>query len=145
VSIIKWGIDFYTGLPEIDLQHQKLVALANQLSEVPADQHDDLERAFHELNDYIHEHFALEERMMDEAHVAVAHFEYHKIAHELFKARITDLWNAREDDSVTTLEQLLAFLTTWIFQHILYTDKKMALELHTKLGTEAPHNMFTHF
>jgi hemerythrin len=40
---------------------------------------------------------------------------------------------------------MLEFLKSWILQHILQTDRTMAGEVHEKMGTEAPHNMFTHF
>jgi hemerythrin len=145
MSIIQWGIDFYTGLPDIDNQHQKLVALANRLSDVPLDQPDDLEQAFIDLRNYVQQHFSLEERMMEEACVDAGHFQYHKRAHALFAAKVSELWDARASGSGHTMEQLLAFLTTWILQHILHTDQKMALEIHTRLGTSAPHNMFAHF
>ena len=39
----------------------------------------------------------------------------------------------------------LRFLMAWLREHILHTDRNMALDIHTKLGTEAPHNQFAHF
>jgi len=37
------------------------------------------------------------------------------------------------------------FSPGWLVEHILHTDRKMALEIHTRMGTQAPHNMFAHF
>lgn len=145
MSIIQWGVDFYTGLPDVDRQHLKLVALANRLSEVADDQPEALDQAFRELQDYILEHFSLEERLMEEAKIDADHLKYHKHAHALFVAKITELWDARNRGSGQTLEEMLIFLTSWILQHILQTDRRMAIEVHAKLGTSAPHNMFTHF
>lgn len=145
MSIIQWGVDLYTGLPEVDQQHNQLVALTNRLSEVSRDDPEALEAAFRQLQDYVVQHFSLEERLMDEARISPEHIRYHKHAHALFVARVGELWQARNADAGKTLEELLAFLTSWILQHILQTDRKMAQEIHASLGTEAPHNMFTHF
>jgi len=145
MAVINWGVDFYTGLHEVDCQHQKLFALVNRLSAVPGDDPVALDEAFRELSDYAKEHFTLEERMMEEAGIDAEHFSYHKNAHALFIRKLTELWEARNDASANTTEKMLGFLTTWILQHILHTDRRMALEVHDKLGTNAPHNMFTHF
>lgn len=145
MGIIEWNVNFYTGLPEVDSQHQRLVALANRLSEVDRDQPEVLEQAFQELRDYARDHFSEEERLMAEAGIDPEHLRYHKNAHALFVSRLSGLWAARQDATGETMAKLLDFLTTWILQHILHTDRKMALEVHERLGTRAPHNMFTHF
>lgn len=145
MSFIQWDINFFTGLPEVDRQHNKLVALTNRLSEVPADTPEALDLAFAELRDYIAEHFSLEERLMEEAGIDAEHFAYHKQAHALFVARVAELWEARNRGEGKSLQEMLDFLKTWILQHILQTDRKMAREIHARLGTDAPHNMFTHY
>jgi hemerythrin len=145
MSFIEWGVDFYTGLPDVDLQHKKLVALANRLSKVSEADPALIAQAFQELKDYVLEHFSLEERLMDEAKISPDHIKYHKHAHAIFVAKIAELWEARDEDNGQTLNVMLEFLKSWILQHILQTDRKMASEVHGKLGSEAPHNMFTHF
>jgi len=143
MSVIEWGIHFYTGLEEVDRQHQRLIALANRLSEVADGQPEVLDQAFGELRDYARDHFSLEERMMEESQVDAELFRHHKHAHELFVLKLTDLWEARGKDPDLAMRELLDFLRTWIYQHILLTDRRMAMEIHMKRGTEAPHNMFT--
>jgi hemerythrin-like metal-binding protein len=145
MGFIEWNVNFYTGLPEVDQQHNKLVALANRLSEMPEEDAAVLDQAFQELKDYIVEHFTLEERLMEEARIDVVHFRYHKNAHALFVAKIAALWDERDSGTGQTLPEMLDFLKSWIMQHILQTDRKMAHEVHDKMGTSAPHNMFTHF
>lgn len=145
MAFIEWNVNFYTGLPDVDQQHNKLVGLANRLSETPEYEVESLEQAFRELHAYIVEHFTLEEQLMEEAGVDGDHFTYHKNAHQLFVAKISDLWDERNEDAGQTLADMLDFLKTWIMQHILLTDRRMAHEIHNKMGTEAPHNMFTHF
>jgi hemerythrin len=145
MSLIQWGVDFYTGLPDIDEQHRRLVALANRLADTPRSDADVLARAFEELRTYVIEHFSLEEKQMTEAQIDPEHLQYHMNAHALFAAKVTDLWGAYGRGADGTFEELLGFLKTWILQHILHTDRVMALRIHEKLGVNAPHNMFTHF
>lgn len=145
MSFIEWDINFYTGLPEVDQQHNKLVALANRLSEISEDSPEILDQSFRELKDYISEHFSLEERLMEETKVDADHFKYHKNAHTLFVAKVAELWDSRNSGTGQNLQEMLDFLKSWILQHILQTDRKMASEVHAKLGTDAPHNMFTHY
>lgn len=145
MNFIQWDVNFFTGLPEVDQQHNRLIALTNRLSEMPADAPENLEQAFAELRDYIAEHFSLEERLMEEAGIDADHFQYHKKAHSLFVARVAELWDSRNRGTEENLQEMLDFLKTWILQHILQTDRKMAREIHARLGTDAPHNMFTHY
>lgn len=142
---IQWGLDCYTGLPEVDRQHERLFALINRLDDARATQPAMLEQAFAELRDYVRDHFAVEEQLMAEANVDAAHYVQHRAAHTEFDARLNQLWQSYCDGSEAAADQLLEFLTGWLRHHILHTDQKMALEIHTRLGTEAPHNMFSHF
>ena len=91
------------------------------------------------------EYFGLEEQLMAEAQIDAEHYAQHRAAHAGFVARLDQLWQARGEDSEWVAEEMLAFLTNWLVQHILLTDRKMALEIHTRMGTQAPHNMFEHF
>jgi hemerythrin-like metal-binding protein len=145
MSFIEWNVNLYTGLPDVDQQHNKLVALVNRLTEVSGEDAEVLDQAFLQLQDYVIEHFTHEERLMDEAQIDPEHVKYHKNAHALFVAKIAELWETRASDEDQTLNDMLEFLKSWILQHILQTDRKMAGKVHEKLGTEAPHNMFTHF
>jgi hemerythrin len=142
---IQWGLDFYTGLPEVDRQHQWLFALINRLHDAESQEPEVIDHAFAELRDYVREHFALEEQLMAEAQINAEHYAQHRAAHAGFVVRLNELWQARTDGSESAAKELLEFLTNWLMQHILLTDRKMALEIHTRMGTQAPHNMFEHF
>ncbi|MDP1645260.1 MAG: bacteriohemerythrin [Thiobacillus sp.] len=142
---IQWGLDFYTGLPEVDRQHQWLFALINRLHDAEKLEPETIDQAFAELQDYVREHFTLEEQLMAEAEVDPEHQAQHRAAHAGFVARVNTLWQARTDGSESAAAELLEFLTYWLMQHIRHTDRKMALEIHARMGTQAPHNMFEHF
>lgn len=145
MKTVQWGLDYYTGLPEVDRQHQELFALINRLNAAKSCSPETLDQVFVELRDYVRDHFGLEEQLMAEAQVDAEHYAQHKAAHEGFVARLDQLWQARGEDSEWVAEEMVAFLTKWLVQHILLTDRKMALEIHTRMGTQAPHNMFEHF
>lgn len=142
---IQWGLDCYTGLPDVDRQHEQLFALINHLDDAKARSPESIEQAFADLRDYIREHLALEEHLMAEANIDAAHYVQHRAAHAKFVARVNELWQTHCDGSETAADELVEFLTSWLKHHILHTDKKMALEIHSRMGTEAPHNMFSHF
>jgi hemerythrin-like metal-binding protein len=59
--------DFFTGLPEVDRQHEALFALVNRLHDAKGHRAELLEQAFADLRDYVREHFATEERFMAES------------------------------------------------------------------------------
>lgn len=144
MACIQWGVNFYTGLPDVDRQHNRLVGLTNRLCEAARHEPELLGEAFEELRAYVVEHFTLEERLMEEAAIDPEHIRRHKEAHAYFVARVAELWQARSEAEDRVLEEMLSFLTTWILQHILQTDQRMAAEIHARLGGNAPHNMFAH-
>lgn len=145
MAVIRWGLDYYTGLPEVDRQHEELFGLINRLHDATSDRGAVMDQAFEDLRDYVRDHFAIEEQLMAEADVDVGHYAGHRAAHAGFVARIDKLWQRHLDGRESAADELLEFLTRWLVEHILHTDRKMALEIHTRMGTQAPHNMFAHF
>lgn len=145
MCLIEWNLSFYTGLPDVDEQHKRLVMLANRLGAASDSNPELLDEAFGALNAYVAEHFSLEERLMDEADIDREHVAAHKAAHARFVEEVAELWRSRSDGTEKTIQEMLIFLRSWIRQHILKTDGAMAHRIHDKLGTSAPHNMFSHF
>lgn len=137
---IQWGYHFLTGIKPIDRQHESLVALMNNLRAVVArnPRPEEIDEAFHALKDYAAEHFALEEQLMADAGIDGDDLGSHKAAHAAFVDEIQDLWQMRDRDARGTTEQLLEFLTTWIYRHILITDHAMAREYYQKKGLTPP-------
>lgn len=137
---IQWGYHFLTGIKSIDRQHESLVALVNNLHEVAArrPQPAELDIAFKALTDYAAEHFALEERLMAEAGIEDDDVEAHKRAHSAFVSEISEMWATRDQDARQTTANLLEFLTTWIYRHILIIDHAMARDYYQKKGLTPP-------
>ena len=137
---IQWGYHFITGISEIDGQHRTLVALANDLEATVNAGADILiiEDAFQSLAGYTRVHFALEEKLMDEAGVDAEHVHTHRLAHASFVGDLMRMWHLKGDDAGNSPKRLLEFLTTWIYRHILITDRDMARIYHTKKGLIMP-------
>ena len=66
MALIKWTSALSVAVPEIDLQHQKLVSLINQLHEsmLSGKGREVLGGVLNELIDYTKRHFADEEELM---------------------------------------------------------------------------------
>ena len=139
------GVDCDTGLPEVDSEHEAMFALVNRRDGAKAGGGAMLERVLDDLGDYVRDHFALEEKLMLDAGVDAAHQDEHLAAHAVFIERLGEFRRHSVAGSEAAADEVLAFLTGWLKQHIQWTDRKMAMEIHTRMGTEAPHNMFAHF
>lgn len=145
MAVMQWSVDFFTGLPEIDRQHEELFALVNRLHEARAHRSELLGQAFADLRDYVRDHFGAEEKFMAEASLDPAYVARHHAAHANFIMRIDDIWEQHRAGSESAADDLLAFLVAWLREHILVTDRKMAVAAHHHLGSDAPHNQFSHF
>ena len=137
---IQWGYHFITGLRDVDRQHESLVALVNRLDEIVADKSltHEIDGAFQELTEYVREHFALEEQLMDDAGVDGALVVAHKQSHKAFVEQLANMWRTHKEDPDTTAKDLLEFLTTWIYRHILISDHEMVRDYYRKKGLTAP-------
>lgn len=145
MALMQWSVTYYTGLPEVDRQHEALFGLVNRLHDARAHQTDILGQTFADLRQYVLEHFSLEEQLMAQAGLDPAYIARHHAAHENFVMRLDELWDANCAGSDSAAEELLGFLVAWLREHILHTDRNMALDIHARMGTEAPHNQFAHF
>jgi hemerythrin len=145
MSLMQWSVNYYTGLPEVDRQHEALFGLVNRLYDARGHRAEIIEQAFADLRDYVREHFSLEEKLMAESGLDAGYIARHRAAHENFIMRVDELWDVHRAGSDSAAEELLGFLMAWLREHILHTDRNMALDIHARMGTEAPHNQFAHF
>lgn len=145
MGVIQWSVNYYTGLPEIDRQHEALFGLVNQLYDARGHREEMMAQSYADLRAYIRDHFSLEERMMAEAGLDAGHIARHQAAHGNFIARVDELWALHLAGSEEAADELLGFLIAWLREHILHTDQTMALELRARMGIAAPHNQFSHF
>ena len=96
MPLVEWRQEFCTGLPEVDHEYRELIELVNQvharLGERPGEQA--ASEVLGEIHACIAAHFALEEKVMREAHFD--RFEAHKEDHERLLDEIRDIMDAYE-------------------------------------------------
>ena len=86
IDIFPWDDNFNTGLPTVDEQHRKLVALLNALAGHVAFKSEELvlDRLFDELADYTVYHFSSEEAIWREYLSNSEHEVEHRNTQALF-------------------------------------------------------------
>lgn len=129
-----WNNRYLIGNEEVDVQHQHLFELANQLVEASRD--DEIIRLLMLFYQHAREHFSAEEELMKQAGYPdyLRHVEAHnqmlgKLA-ELSKTVQQKQWNPSE---------LKVFVTRWVLVHILDDDMPMGeyLKQHSSESTAA--------
>ena len=125
--MIKWQDDFKIHVEHIDEQHKHLFEIADAIHELlilPAyiDRYDEIIHLINELKDYTKFHFAEEEKLMME--LGYNKLFSHKVMHHDFieKMENIDIYAIDENQTEWLLE-LLDYITNWITEHIIKTDK----------------------
>ncbi len=124
-NAMQWENNFEVGVKSIDIEHRELVKmitrLENSLSKGMESYH--LGLVIKDLVAYTKHHFASEESVMKQIHFA--ELDRHKKLHEdLIQDVINILINLKVGKDITSNE-LIAFLTKWLNEHIINEDKKI--------------------
>ena len=125
--LLSWSFTFATGLAEMDRQHQEFIRLINLLHDG-----DKGARAIRvlvdELTAYVKFHFDYEGRLMKQFPVACA--PEHLREHGKFIRNLGGFSAAASRDATPALAaEMASYLGSWLTDHILATDKKLAREL----------------
>lgn len=123
LPLIDWSESLSVGLPGIDEQHKKLVALINLLhdSSVRGSGNATIGKVLDDLTSYTVDHFAFEERLM-EAH-GYDGLEEHREAHVALTKQVAKLNEDYKAGSAQLSTELFMFLRSWLNGHIRGTDK----------------------
>lgn len=121
---------YLTGIELIDDEHKELFRIMNEVHDVITndlltDKYDEIVRLLDSLRTYTKVHFKDEEDYMER--IQYKGLEAQKTAHEIFINRL-DMIDLNEIDAhqQDTLEEIMAFLSEWLINHILYMDKKIS-------------------
>ena len=121
---IVWSNEFSVGIETIDLQHQKLFRIFNELLEIDTRDQDSLLRLIDSLVEYAVTHFKYEESLFDR--YSFERKDEHKMKHQDFlKELFLVKKNCLNGQSIDWSE-LFDFLVEWIFSHIKEEDKLYA-------------------
>lgn len=123
MPLFLWKKSYEIGLPEIDVQHRRLVGMINELSDAMLERKGQraVPHILDELVDYIQLHFTTEESAMQARQYPA--LDQHSKAHLELTRKVLAYKDryAREHDLNTP--ELLDFLCGWLKDHIMVSDK----------------------
>jgi|WetSurMetagenome_2_1015567.scaffolds.fasta_scaffold1002654_1 hemerythrin len=124
MALIQWDSTFSVNVAEIDKQHQKLVALINNLNEAmkQGKGKDILAKIIEELTDYTRNHFTFEEGYFDKFRYPAA--ASHKLEHGNFVKKISEFKNGFDNGKLALTIEVMGFLRDWLKNHIQGIDRK---------------------
>ena len=125
--------EYRTDIDFVDEEHKELFRITDKAyrmlhEDFSFDGYDEIMDVLAELKDYTVGHFKDEEDYMER--IRYEGLAAQRRAHESFVQRIEDIdLDAVDGDPKVYLNSLIEFLLGWLINHILYTDKKIPLEV----------------
>lgn len=130
-NILEWSDQLATGLASVDSQHQRLVAIINELGALHAKKATTQEIApvLKALRDYTVYHFGHEEGLMQAWLANEASRVRHVKLHQGFVNCIDRATEMASDNPADVVDHLLSFLVKWLVHHITGEDTRMVKEI----------------
>jgi hemerythrin len=124
MPLMQWNDTFSVNIAEVDTQHKTLVSLINDLHFAITQGIGDaiLKPLLARLILYAQTHFETEENYMKQYQYPA--YSPHKVEHDAFVRRVLDFKAKFEKGQTVLSVEIMIFLNEWIFNHILYSDKK---------------------
>lgn len=131
MMVLEWDDKLATGLPQVDIEHRRLIDLINNLGHQRTQGAgvNELVSVLKDLHEYTIYHFKNEERLMQEYQVTPAHRDLHFKAHKGFIDRLASASELVASNPHDVIDHLLAFLVKWLVFHINGIDARMAREI----------------
>ena len=120
MSRFVWRGDYKTGQADIDAQHERLFALADQL--VNAESTDQLKVYYMALFKHTREHFGIEEVLMKAS--KYPGYKQHIALHDELLGKLVNLSQAIHENRWD--EELLVEIAEWFVEHIREVDSVLA-------------------
>jgi hemerythrin len=132
MALITWNDDLSVGVKEFDGQHQKLIAMINEMYDAmkAARGQEVIGSILPKLVAYTRTHFASEEAQMQKH--GYPGYLGHKAEHEALTKQVTEYVNRLAEGKGTASVELMSFLKDWLTKHIKGIDKKYGPHLNSK-------------
>lgn len=145
----KFTDDCLVGVEQIDEEHRYLFHVMNQIAETLSlggeteEEKDRLEEYIGKLKEYGTRHFAHEEAYMEE--IGDPELLLQKRAHRLFMEKLNslDIAYLQDQEKKAVLQDMLIYLTRWLYQHILGSDTLIGQIRHIEVKPEEEPFEFT--
>jgi hemerythrin len=132
MSFVQWNDSFAVGQPEIDKQHRKLVEMIARLQRSLSEGiiNPQIGVALKELVQYTKTHFRDEQDIMRQ--IGYPEYESHLRMHEQLTEQVVGILNDLRQGKTLTATDLIAFLKSWLIDHIVQEDKKIGAFIREK-------------
>lgn len=122
MALITWNDRLSVAVPQIDVQHKKLVDMINHLHEaMKAGRGKDVVGPIvQDLVSYTKTHFRDEERYMQS--IKFAGLERHMEQHNAFIAKVSEFQHQYEAGTMSLTRHIIDFLQHWLIDHIQKSD-----------------------
>lgn len=130
--LFEWEEKYSVGIKEIDDQHMKLIGMINELHEymIEGEGRKQLGETLRGLSEYADTHFQTEEYNM--RIYSYERYDSHKSEHDMFRRRVKDYLRKHDSGELFLTVEVNHFMTEWLKNHILGTDKGYAPLLKNK-------------
>jgi hemerythrin len=127
--MFEWTEALSVGVESIDAQHKQLIEMLNDLyaSMRSTKGKAELDKILAGLADYAAEHFAAEERLMQQSEFPG--YAAHCQIHEDFRAKIATIAAEYAAGKHAVTVELMGFLRNWLLRHIAEQDQQYAMHL----------------
>lgn len=122
--------EYLTGIESIDNEHRVLFEIADEIyqlckNEFVPDKYDHIVNLIEKLKNYTIVHFQHEEEYMES--INYKRMFTQKIQHDNFRRKLDTMdLEIIDDNQEEAIQDLLQFVTDWLVEHIMETDKKIA-------------------
>ncbi len=126
MALITWNDTLSVNVAEIDRQHRNLIAIINELNDAMrlGKGKDVLGKIVNSLISYTATHFKTEENYF--AQFGYPDTEDHKKEHAAFVQKVLSFKEGFEKRELSLTIDVMSFLSDWLKNHIMGTDKKYA-------------------
>lgn len=123
---VRWEARYSVGNERLDQQHQRIVAMINKLGEAldTGVEKATLMQILSDLAGYTKTHFAEEERLLEAS--AYPALGEHREQHAALNRRLAEFYRTFYLSSRPQTPEVLAFLQSWLYDHILEQDLRYA-------------------
>ena len=130
MDLVKWHSSYLMHMPVVDHEHQDFFGFINRLhaAMLAGQGKDILERLLEELLQYTFYHFAHEEELM----VAIKYpgLAAHAQGHNDLRRMVQTFVDRYQHGELAMTVELTLFLSAWLKEHILTTDRTLGEYLH---------------
>jgi hemerythrin len=125
MALIEWKDDFSVGVPDVDYEHQKLIALINDLHDAMSRDNSDVTVMdfLGEIYAHVAAHFALEEKIMRERNYD--QYSDHKADHEALLDELRDIMDDYEENAFFSDDTFANAVGSWFSDHFRNRDARL--------------------